>query len=544
MAKGKLSSKMKGEPAEISGTTKVGDNSRPSYMDFDYVEPEKEGVLKIVQGRHPLIDSEKVVPIDIILGKDYSGLIVTGPNTGGKTVSLKTAGLLSLMAMSGLHIPASSQSSIPIYDEIFADIGDEQSIEQSLSTFSSHMRNIVGILKNAGPKSLVLLDELGAGTDPTEGAALAIAILDRLRQKGTSVLATTHYNELKKYALSTEGVSNASMEFNVETLSPTYRLLMGIPGKSNAFEISEKLGLDPQVIESASQLIERGDMEFEEVIGSLEEDRRRAELDRIEAESLLAKARAKDEYITEKEKDLLQKREDILNKAREEARDIIREAKDTSKEVQREIQRELKSLKRSGKGGEFAGIEGRIAEGRGKLTSLEDKFSARTVKQINSDPVSAADIKPGDRVKVLTLNQNGEILSKPDDKGDVMVQVGAIKVNVNIDDLMLINEGKDRKTPAVTKTKVNLRSSKSMTVSASINVQGENLQDALMDVEKYIDDVYIAGLEKVTIIHGRGEGILKKGIRDMLKRNKLVSSAVPGVYNEGGEGVTIVTMKK
>ena len=544
MAKGKLSSKMKGEPAEISGTTKVGDNSRPSYMDFDYVEPEKEGVLKIVQGRHPLIDSEKVVPIDIILGKDYSGLIVTGPNTGGKTVSLKTAGLLSLMAMSGLHIPASSQSSIPIYDEIFADIGDEQSIEQSLSTFSSHMRNIVGILKNAGPKSLVLLDELGAGTDPTEGAALAIAILDKLRQKGTSVLATTHYNELKKYALSTEGVSNASMEFNVETLSPTYRLLMGIPGKSNAFEISEKLGLDPQVIESASQLIERGDMEFEEVIGSLEEDRRRAELDRIEAESLLAKARAKDEYITEKEKDLLQKREDILNKAREEARDIIREAKDTSKEVQREIQRELKSLKRSGKGGEFAGIEGRIAEGRGKLTSLEDKFSARTVKQINSDPVSAADIKPGDRVKVLTLNQNGEILSKPDDKGDVMVQVGAIKVNVNIDDLMLINEGKDRKTPAVTKTKVNLRSSKSMTVSASINVQGENLQDALMDVEKYIDDVYIAGLEKVTIIHGRGEGILKKGIRDMLKRNKLVSSAVPGVYNEGGEGVTIVTMKK
>ena len=391
-----------------------------------------------------------------------------------------------------------------------------------------------------------MLDELGAGTDPTEGAALAIAILDKLRLNGVSVLATTHYNELKKYALSTEGVSNASMEFNVETLSPTYRLLMGIPGKSNAFEISEKLGLAEDVIENASNLIERGDMEFEEVIGSLEEDRRRAEADRIEAASLLAKARAKDEYLSEKEKELARKKEDILNKAREEARDIIREAKDASKEVQKEIQKELKSLKKNGMGGEFAGIEGRIAEGRGRLTSLEDKFASRTIKQINSDPVSAEDIKPGDRVKVLTLDQNGEILTKPDAKGEVMVQVGAIKVNVNIDDLMLINEGKDRKKPAQdrTRAKVNIKSSKSMTVSASINVQGENLQDALMDVEKYIDDVYMAGLEKVTIIHGRGEGILKKGIRDMLRRNKLVASAVPGVYNEGGEGVTIVTMKK
>lgn len=539
IAKGKLSAMMQGEPARIS-TGKTMDAGFSKFDDRNW-EPEEEGVLRIVQGRHPLIDSEKVVPIDITLGRDYTSLIVTGPNTGGKTVSLKTAGLLSLMAMSGLHIPASSRSSIPIYNEIFADIGDEQSIEQSLSTFSSHMRNIVGILKSADHRSLVLLDELGAGTDPTEGAALAIAILDKLRKRGVSVLATTHYNELKKYALSTEGVSNASMEFNVETLSPTYRLLMGVPGKSNAFEISEKLGLDKDVIEDASNLIERGDMEFEEVIGSLEEDRRRAEQDRLEAESLLAKARAKDEYLSEKEKDLVQKREDILNKAREEARDIIREAKDASKEVQKEIQKELKNLKKSGA---FSGVEGRIADSRGRLRSLEDKFASRTVKQVNSDPVSADDIRPGDRVKVLTLDQNGEIISKPDDKGDLMVQVGALKVNVNIEDLMLINEGKDRKKPMSSKARVTIKASKSMTVSASLNVQGENLQDALMDVEKYIDDVYMAGLEKVTIIHGRGEGILKTGIRDMLRRNKLVASAKPGVYNEGGEGVTIVTMKK
>ena len=540
MAKGKLSSKMAGEPARISG---YPDKKDASGWDLaDSWKDEEDGVLLLAEARHPLLDREKAVPINLTLGEEYTSLIITGPNTGGKTVSLKTAGLLSLMAMSGLHVPASAKSSIPIYNDIFADIGDEQSIEQSLSTFSSHMRNIVGILKSAGDRSLVLLDELGAGTDPTEGAALAISILDKLRENGVSVLATTHYNELKKYALSTPGVKNASMEFNVETLSPTYRLKMGIPGKSNAFEISEKLGLDPEVIENASNLIERGDMEFEEVIGTLEEDRRRAESDRFEAEALLSKARAKDEYLSEKEKDLVQKREDILNKAREEARDIIREAKEASKEVQKEIQKELKNL-RSG-GAAFSGVEGRIAESRGKLTSLEERYASRTVKQVNSAPVSAEDLKPGDRVKVLTLDQNGEVLSKPDSKGEVTVLVGALKVNVGLDDLMIINEGKDRKKPAQTKAKVTLKASKSMTVSPSLNVQGENLQDALMDVEKYIDDVYMAGLEKVTIIHGRGEGILKNGIRDMLKRNKLVKSAKAGVYNEGGEGVTIVTMKK
>ena len=532
MAKGKLSSKMRGEPAMISGY-----ETQKNPQGFT---PEGEGVLKLNEARHPLIPEDKVVPVDILLGKDYTSMIITGPNTGGKTVCLKTCGLLTLMAMSGLHVPASSASSIPIYQEVFADIGDEQSIEQSLSTFSSHMRNIVGILEKANEKTLVLLDELGAGTDPTEGAALAMSILEKLREQGASVLSTTHYNELKKYALSQKGVRNASMEFDVETLSPTYRLMMGVPGKSNAFEISSKLGLSPDVIEEASRLIERGDLEFEDAIGTLEQDRRQAEKDRLEAEALLAKARAKDEYLAEKEREYLEKKDTILNKAREEARDIIKEAKEASKEIQKELQKELKHLR--GHGG-YDNLEGKLADERRKLRELEEKYASRMVRQVNSDPVDADDLKQGDHVKVLTLNQNGEILSKPDDKGDLTVLVGSMKISVNISDLMLINEGKDRKKP-ITKAKVSVKSSKAMTVSPSINVQGENLQDAIMDVEKYIDDVYMAGLEKVTIIHGRGEGILKKGIRDMLKRNKLIASAKPGVYNEGGEGVTIVTMKK
>ena len=519
MAKGKLSRKMAGEAAEIN----------------------EDGILNLVQARHPLIPMDKAIPINIAVGGEYTSLIVTGPNTGGKTVSLKTAGLLSLMAMSGLHIPAHEKSTVPIYREIFADIGDEQSIEQSLSTFSSHMKNIVGIIEKADSETLVLLDELGAGTDPTEGAALAIAILDRLRRRGVSVLATTHYNELKKYALSTDGVRNASMEFDVDTLSPTYRLIMGIPGKSNAFEISKKLGLDPDIIDRAGDLIERGDMEFEDVIGSIAEDRKKAEFDRIEAESLLAKARAKDEFLSEKESSLMRKQEEVLNKAREEARDIIREAKETSKKIQKELQKELKNLRKSGALGD---IEDRLNRNKGRLRELENKYAARTVKQINSDPVSAEDIKVGDRVKVLSLDQNGEVQTLPDDRGDLLVLVGSMKINVNLEDLMLINEGKDRKQPAKTKAKVSVKGSKSMTVSPSINVQGENLADALMDVEKYLDDVYLAGLEKVTIIHGRGEGILKQGIRDMLRKHKFVASAKAGVYNEGGEGVTIVTMKK
>ena len=513
MAKSKLSRRMDGEEPKMN-----------------------EGKhLKLIQARHPLIDPDKVVPINIEIGNGYSTLIITGPNTGGKTVSLKTVGLLSLMAMSGLHIPASSESALPIYEDVFADIGDEQSIEQSLSTFSSHMKNIVEIIDDAWADSLVLLDELGAGTDPTEGAALAISILDKLRRMGASVFATTHYTELKKYALSTEGVSNASMEFDVETLSPTYKLLIGIPGKSNAFEISKKLGLKPEIIEYAENLIEGGDMEFEDVISSIADDRRAAEEDRMEAARLAEEARALKESIDAKEKKIEAKRQEILDKAREEARDILREAKETTKELQKQI-KELQ------KGGLSDDAQAKLEETRRRLRDVESKASTHVVKQVNSDPVSAKDLKVGDRVKHLTLDQNGEIISLPDEKGDVMVLIGALKLSANVNDLMLINEGKDRKQPAK-KAQVKM-SNKSMSVSASINVVGKNLEDALAEVEKYIDDVYLAGLEKATVIHGRGEGILKRGIRDMLKRNKLVKSFQAGAYNEGGEGVTVVTMKK
>ena len=513
MAKSKLSRRMDGEEPKMN-----------------------EGKhLKLVQARHPLIDPDKVVPINIEIGNGYSTLIITGPNTGGKTVSLKTVGLLSLMAMSGLHIPASSESMLPIYSEVFADIGDEQSIEQSLSTFSSHMKNIVEIIDDAWVDSLVLLDELGAGTDPTEGAALAISILDKLKRMGASVFATTHYTELKKYALSTDGVKNASMEFDVETLSPTYRLLIGIPGKSNAFEISKKLGLKPEIIEYAENLIEGGDMEFEDVISSIADDRKAADQDRMEAARLAEEARAIKESVESKERKIEAKRQEIIDKAKEEARDILREAKETTKELQKQI----KELQKTGL---TEGAQARLEESRRRLKDAESRFSTHVVKQINSAPVDAKDLKVGDRVKHITLDQNGEIISLPDDKGDVMVLIGALKLSANVSDLMIINEGKERKAPA--KKAVVKMASKSRTVSASINVVGKNLEEALADVEKYIDDVYIAGLEKATIIHGRGEGILKNGIRDMLKHNKLVKSYQAGAYNEGGEGVTIVTMKK
>ncbi len=516
MAKGRLSRKMKGEEPVVTG---------------------EDGALYLRSARHPLIDPEKVVPIDVRLGGDFRTLIITGPNTGGKTVSLKTTGLLALMAQSGLHIPASSESTLPVFKEIFADIGDEQSIEQSLSTFSSHMKNIVGIIDKADYRSLVLVDELGAGTDPTEGAALAISILERLYDGGAVTMATTHYNELKKYALSTDSVENAAMEFDVDTLSPTYRLLIGVPGKSNAFEISRKLGLEPSVIDRASELIERGDMEFENVISSIEEDRKRAADERDEAAAALAEAKRKLEEIEKKERALSEKSDKVIAKAREEARDILRDAKETS----RVLQKELRDLEKNMPSTER---RKRFEKSRQKLREAEEKYAERVVKQVNSAPVSAADLKVGDRVKVLTLGQNGSVLTLPDDRSQVTVAVGAIKVNVNLEDLMLIGEGKERKEPAKSSRYGSLYKAKTAAVSASINVQGENLDDALMDVEKYLDDVYIAGLETVTIIHGRGEGILKNGIRQMLRKNKYVASFSRGAYNEGGEGVTIVKMKK
>lgn len=517
MAKGKLSCKMHASEPKIDA----------------------DGELRLISARHPLIEYKKAVPVDIRIGGDYRTLIITGPNTGGKTVSLKTAGLLVMMAQSGLHIPASHASTLPIFGEIFADIGDEQSIEQSLSTFSSHMKNIVSIIDKASYDSLVLVDELGAGTDPTEGAALAIAILERFYDSGALTMATTHYNELKKYALATSGVENAAMEFDVETLTPTYRLLIGVPGKSNAFEISKKLGLSESVIERASEHIKHGDMEFENVISSIEDDKRKAAADRLDAESMRAEIEERLKKLEEKEKAISEKRADIIAEAKREARELLRETKSAVKDVQKDLRRLQKS-------GAHTNLNtGALEKSRRKINEAEDLVSEKVVKQVNSEPVSADTLKIGDRVKLLTIGQNGTILSLPDEKGNLMINIGALKVKARLQDLMLINEGKDRKPQAKSSSKYgSLLRSKSSSVSASINVMGKNLEDALADVEKYLDDVYMAGLDMVSIIHGRGGGILKDGIRQMLKRKKYVDSYGAASYNDGGEGVTIVRMKK
>ncbi|MFQ9893298.1 MAG: endonuclease MutS2 [Emergencia sp.] len=514
MAKGKLSRLLKGEEPQI----------------------DQEGILDLREARHPLIDQEKVVPISVACGRGYRTLVVTGPNTGGKTVTLKTVGLLALMAQSGLHIPASSQSRLPVFTDIFADIGDEQSIEQSLSTFSSHMKNIVQIVEAADEQSLVLVDELGAGTDPTEGAALAISILETLYGAGAMTIATTHYNEIKKYALSTNGVENASMEFNVETLSPTYRLSIGVPGKSNAFEISKKLGLPGKMIDRAGQLIERGDIEFEDVLSAIEADKKKAEQERDEAIMINIAMKKKQEEMDRQAAELSKKKEKLIADAREEAREILRDARQTASDVQKELKAlsKLESLGERNK---------RFDKSRRKLKETESKYEEKIIRQVNSNPISAGDIKVGDRVKVLSLDQNGEVLSLPDEKGDLLVKIGIMKANLNVDELMLINDGtKKKKLPKKTSYS-GLYKTKAQNVSISINVQGENLDDAVMDVDKYLDDAYVAGLKEVTVIHGRGEGILKSGLRDMMKRHKHVASFRKGNYNEGGEGVTIVKLK-
>ena len=523
-AKGRLSVKMKAEEPVI---------------DDGYC-------LELRNARHPLIDPKKVVPINVRLGKDFRTLVITGPNTGGKTVTLKTIGLLSMMAMTGLHIPAESSSRVPVYKEVFCDIGDEQSIEQSLSTFSSHMKNTVEFIGKAGYGSLVLLDELGAGTDPTEGAALAIAILETLKSNEACVAATTHYNELKKFAIEKEGVQNASMEFDVETLSPTYRLNIGIPGKSNAFEISEKLGLDRHIIDRANQLIERGDMEFEEVISSIENDKKQAEAEKMEADRILLEIKKREEALDRRLKLLDKHEKEVLDRAKEEARDIIKDAKETASEVQQEL-RELSKIESLGERTK------RLEKNKKRLKESQDKYSLGIMKEINDNPVAAEDIKVGDRVKVLTLDQIGEILSPPDDKGDMQVQVGVMKIYVNVDDLMLVQGGPEGVNQPK-KSKYERRASKSsggeifrtkaMNVSTSVNVVGKNLDDAEEIVLKYLDDCYAGGLKDCTIIHGRGAGILQNGLRQLLRKSPIVESFRKGKYNEGGDGVTVVKFKE
>ena len=515
MAKGKLAQKQNAERPQLS----------------------KNRVLDLKSARHPLIDEKKVVPIDIKVGNGYDALIVTGPNTGGKTVTLKTAGLLSMMAQTGLHIPATSQSKIPVYREIFADIGDEQSIEQSLSTFSSHMKNIVEIVEKAGENTLVLLDELGAGTDPAEGAALAISILENLRVKGATILATTHYTELKKYALKEDGVENASMEFDVATLSPTYVLEIGVPGKSNAFEISSKLGLSSEIIEKSRSFLDKGDIAFEEVISAIENDKKQAEMERDEAIALNVEIHRQKRQMEEKLEKAKKQEEKMLSGAREEARKILREAKEVAKKAQDEI-KDLAKVESLGERNR------RLENAKRKIKDAAGRYRETFIIEENQNPISIDDVEIGDRVKVLKLGQNGEIVGLPDGKGEIPVQVGMMKIKCKAKDLKIIADGRKKIKP---KTKANygsLYKGKTQGISRSVNVRGENLHDALNIAEKYIDDAFMAKLKEITIIHGRGEGVLKKGIHDMLKGNKQVDSYRYGEYNEGGHGVTIVTLKQ
>lgn len=513
---------------------------------MDGAEPHlnEENIIDIRTGRHPLIPADKVVPTNIELGRDWTTLLITGPNTGGKTVTLKTIGLLCLMAQSGLHVPADERTSLPVLKEIFADIGDEQSIEQSLSTFSSHMKNIIEIFRNAGEGSLVLLDELGAGTDPLEGAALGIAELERLKEAGALVAATTHYTELKKYALSTPGVENASMEFNVETLSPTYRLRVGLPGKSNAFEISEKLGLDKSIIERAAELMGEEQLEFEEAVS-------RVEADQAAAEARLAEAgrerEAAQEAMSEAEKELAKARAEaakIVEDARKKAGVMLRDAQGTIDEIAGEL-RDIQHRKKNA-GFNEGHIAGGAAEGRRKLRQAESALrpaEAPKVETIQTGKMpDPEDLKIGMRVKYTKLDQTGDVESLPDSRGNFRLRLGSIRMTVNVKDVVIAESepqgNKDRK-----KSKYgNMSFGKTKTVSTEINLIGMNLDDATDRMNKYIDDAFLAGLKTVNIIHGRGSGILRKGLRAELRRNKHVESYKSAPYDQGGEGNTIVTL--
>ncbi len=513
---------------------------------MDGAEPHlnEENIIDIKTGRHPLIPADKVVPTNIELGRDWTTLLITGPNTGGKTVTLKTIGLLCLMAQSGLHVPADERTSLPVLKEIFADIGDEQSIEQSLSTFSSHMKNIIEIFRNAGEGSLVLLDELGAGTDPLEGAALGIAELERLKEAGALVAATTHYTELKKYALSTPGVENASMEFNVETLSPTYRLRVGLPGKSNAFEISEKLGLDKSIIERAAELMGEEQLEFEEAVS-------RVEADQAAAEARLAEAgrerEAAQEAMSEAEKELAKARAEaakIVEEARKKAGVMLRDAQGTIDEIASEL-RDIQHKKKNA-GFNEGHIAGGAAEGRRKLRQAESALKPAEAPKVETlqtgkmpDP---EDLKVGMRVKYTKLDQTGDVESLPDSRGNFRIRLGSIHMTVNVKDVV-IAESEPQGNKEKKKAKYgNLSFGKTKTVSKVINLIGMKLDDATDKMNKYIDDAFLAGLKTVNIIHGRGSGILRKGLRAELRRNKHVESYKSAPYDQGGEGNTIVTL--
>ena len=504
-----------------------------------------DGCIDIRCGRHPLIPSDKVVPTDVELGRKWTTLLITGPNTGGKTVTLKTIGLLCLMAQSGLHIPADESSEVPVLEEIFADIGDEQSIEQSLSTFSSHMKNMIGIFESAGKGSLVLLDELGAGTDPLEGAALGIAELETLKEAGALVAATTHYTELKKYALSTPGVENASMEFNVETLSPTYRLRVGLPGKSNAFEISRKLGLSEDIIARASQLLGEEQLEFEEAVSRVEADQAEAEEALREAGEAKAAAESERDAAAKELEKARAEADKILEDARSQARTMLRDAQGTIDEISAELRKISKRRKNAGF--DEGHIAGGAAGSKRALREAEAAYKSKEVKKPETLQTGKApapeQIRTGMRVKYTKLDQTGEVESLPDSKGNLVIRLGAIKMTVNIRDLLIAESENAGHKEKVRSKYGNMSFGKTKTIKTEINLIGKNLDEASDLMNKYIDDAFLAGLKTVHVIHGRGEGILRNGLRQELRRNKHVKSFKSAPYNDGGDGCTIVELK-
>jgi len=495
-----------------------------------------EGKIVIKKGRHPLLDVKTVVPIDFWIGEDFDTLVITGPNTGGKTVTLKTVGLFTLMMQAGLHVPANEGTSLNVFNKVYADIGDEQSIEQSLSTFSSHMKNIVNILNNVDDNTLVLFDELGAGTDPTEGAALAISILENVRQRGAVTVATTHYSQLKVYALTTKHVENACCEFNVETLQPTYKLLIGVPGKSNAFAISKRLGLREDVIERAKEFLTREDIKFEDMLQSIEKNLSQTESEKQMAERYRLEAEKLKREIEEKKEKLNKSRDRLIKEAREEARKILLEAKRESEEIiseikklQKESQIELRQKK----------AEEMRLKLKNKIDDIEGKLSSELIKRNKSYKVPK-NLKPGDTVLIADLNQKATVIAPPDKEGEVLVQAGIMKVNVHISTLELIDEQKD----VIEKSGLGeIGTSKAKNISTEIDIRGLTLDEALDKVDKYLDDAIIAGLKEVSIIHGKGTGVLRSGIQKYLKSNPRIKSFRLGKYGEGESGVTIVEIK-
>lgn len=494
-----------------------------------------EGRIHIRSGRHPLLDPRKVVPITVTLGEDFSLLIVTGPNTGGKTVSLKTVGLLTLMGQAGLHIPAADRSEIAIFRQIYADIGDEQSIEQSLSTFSSHMTNIVSFLKDVDQNSLVLFDELGAGTDPTEGAALAIAILSHLHTKGIRTMATTHYSELKVYALTTEGVENACCEFDVESLKPTYRLLIGIPGKSNAFAISSKLGLPDYIIEDAKTRLTEHDVSFEDLLGDLENSRRTIEKERDEIQNYKREVERLKTQTRQKQEKLEEQRERILREANEKANAILRDAKEMADET-------MKNFRKFGKEGISAA---EMEKERERLRQKIKETSAKSTltPQKPKKTYKPSDFKLGESVKVLSMNLTGTISSLPDSRGNVTVQMGILRSQVNISDLEIIEEQNPYAPKNMRRTGGGkIKMSKSLSVSPEINLLGKTVDEAVAELDKYLDDALLSHLNSVRVVHGKGTGALRKGIHEYLRRQKHVKSYHLAEFGEGDAGVTIVNL--